>query len=169
MRSVCFWAAFAQDRFISETKDGSLRTAPHIDTTVPMTSFSSVEDVLDKYVPEAEREQVLRVLHGKGSKAIKVPAAIADTADKLNVQVKLEDMTQNAVKEQLRPPRKVRLATIQTQVPIMPNNGTVKEQFEAILARYAELIDMAGELGVNVLGLQEIWTAPFFVATREKY
>merc|ERR1719313_2176494 len=96
---------------------------------------------------------------------MKVPAAVADTADKLNFQVKLEDMTQNAVKEQLRPPRKVRVATIQTQVPIMPNNGTVKEQFDAILARYAELIDAAGALGVNVLGLQEIWTAPFFVAT----
>merc|ERR1719253_1193097 len=134
-----------------------------------MTSFSSAEDVLDKYVPEKEREQVLRVLHGKGSKAVKVPAAVADTADKLNVQVKLEDMTQNAVKEQLRPPKKVRIATIQTQVPIQPNNGTVAEQFDAILARTADLIDAAGALGVNVLGLQEIWTAPFFVATREKY
>merc|ERR1719498_1723616 len=125
MRAAWALVAAAQDRFISEyTKDGALRTAPHIDSSVPMTSFSSVEDVLDKYVPEKEREQVLRVLHGKGSKALKVPAAVADRADALNVQVKLEDMTQNAVKEQLRPPRKVRLATIQSQVPIMPNNGT---------------------------------------------
>jgi len=169
MRGVCLWVAVAQDRFISEVQDGRLRTAPHIDTAVPMTSFSSVEDIIEKYVPEKEREQVFRVMHGKGSKALKVPAAIANKADALNFQVKLEDMTQNAVKEQLRPPRKVRVATIQTQVPLMPNNGTVKQQFDAIMDRYAEMIDAAGALGVNVLGLQEIWTAPFFVATREKY
>ena len=34
--------------------------------------------------------------------------------------------------------------------------------------RYSTLIDAAGKLGVNILGLQEAWTCPFFFATREK-
>jgi beta-ureidopropionase len=63
----------------------------------------------------------------------------------------------------------VRLGTIQTAVPMQPTNGTMAEQFEAILARYSTLIDAAGKLGVNILGLQEAWTCPFFFATREKY
>lgn len=148
---------------------GELKAAPYVNTKEPMTSFSSVEDILEEYIPKDQLAQVRRVMNGKSSKSLKLPPKVAQLADDLDVQIKLEDMTANAVKEQMRGPRKVRISTIQTAVPIQPSNGTVKEQFDAIVERYDALIDAAGMMGVQILGLQEAWTAPFFVATREKY
>jgi hypothetical protein len=34
------------------------------------------------------------------------------------------------------------------------------------MARIKQIIELAALEGVNVLGLQEIWTAPFFMCTR---
>jgi hypothetical protein len=35
--------------------------------------------------------------------------------------------------------------------------------------RIRDIIELAALEKVNVLGLQEIWTAPFFMCTRERY
>jgi beta-ureidopropionase len=150
--------------------DGSFPTAPLVDVNEPMTAIPSVEDALEKYLPEKELAQVKRILYGKGSKAKAVPAAVQAAADAANFQIVYEDMTQNAMKEQMREPRVVRVATIQTAIVHQPKDGaSLKEQYDAILARTEQIIDQAGALGVNVLGLQETWTCPFFFATREKY
>eukprot|EP00747_Dinoflagellata_sp_TGD_P164012 gnl/TRDRNA2_/TRDRNA2_183366_c0_seq1.p1 gnl/TRDRNA2_/TRDRNA2_183366_c0~~gnl/TRDRNA2_/TRDRNA2_183366_c0_seq1.p1 ORF type:complete len:463 (+),score=91.62 gnl/TRDRNA2_/TRDRNA2_183366_c0_seq1:74-1462(+) len=152
---------------------GVAKHAHNVDPTDPFTAVPSVEDILEKYVPETERKEVFRMLHGKGSKPLPIPATVQEVADKENFQVKLEGMTQNALKEQNpfgdRSPRVVRIAAIQNAVPIQPDKGTLKEQFEAIVARVETLIDAAGGMGVNICLLQEAWTAPFFFATREKY
>eukprot|EP00929_Paragymnodinium_shiwhaense_P061689 TRINITY_DN30839_c0_g1_i1.p1 TRINITY_DN30839_c0_g1~~TRINITY_DN30839_c0_g1_i1.p1 ORF type:complete len:456 (-),score=140.90 TRINITY_DN30839_c0_g1_i1:377-1744(-) len=152
---------------------GVPKHAYNVDVTDPFTAVPSVEDIIDKYVPEAEKETVMSILHGKGSVKLPIPADVQKTADELNFQVKLQGMTQNAIKEQNpfgdRAPKVVRLSAIQMAVPIQPNAGTLKEQFDAILNRTETLIDAAAGLGANVVLLQEAWTCPFFFATREKY
>jgi len=153
--------------------NGVAKHAHNVDPKVPFTSVPSVEDILNKYVPEKERSVVMSILHGKGSKSLPIPADVQELADKENFQVKLEGMTQNAVKEQNpfgnRNSRIVRICPIQMAVPIQPCDGTLKEQYDAIVARTDTLLNAAGKLGANIVLLQECWTCPFFFATREKY
>ncbi len=37
------------------------------------------------------------------------------------------------------------------------------------MKRIKEIIEVAALENVNVIGLQEIWNAPFFMCTRERY
>ena len=135
----------------------------------PMSDIPNVESVLEKYLPEKELKQVKRILYGKGSKPLDVPATLQAKADNANFQISLQDMTQNARKEVMREPQVVRVGTLQSAIPMQPTDGDIKQQYDKIVERHEELINAAGELGIQVLGLQEAWTAPFFFATREKY
>lgn len=74
----------------------------------------------------------------------------------------------NAEKEQTRPQRIVKVAAVQNRI-VLPTDKPVAEQKKAIMNRIKEIIELAAIEKVNVLGLQEIWTAPFFVCTRERY
>lgn len=152
---------------------GVAKHAHNVDPTNTFTSVPSVEDIINKYVPEKERGVIMGILHGKGSKPLPIPKDVQELADRENYQLKLEGMTQNAVKEQNpfgdRPPRVVRLCSIQFAVPIHPKDGSLKEQYDAIVARTEKLLNAAAKLGANVVLLQETWTCPFFFATREKY
>lgn len=153
--------------------NGVPKHAHNVDPTDPFTATPSVEDVLEKYVPEPERSEVLRMLHGKGSVALPIPPKVQEVADRENFQVKLQGMTQNAIKEQNpfggREPRVVRIAAIQNAIAVQPNASGLKDQVEGTWGRVETLIDAAGGLGANVVLLQETWPAPFFFATREKY
>jgi len=153
--------------------EGVPKHAHNVDPTVAFTSVPSVEDIINKYVPEKERAVIMSILHGKGSKPLPIPADVQEAADKGNFQVKLEGMTQNAVKEQNpfgdRPARITRLCAIQFAVPIHPKDGTLREQYDAIVARTDTLLNNAAKMGANICLLQECWTCPFFFATREKY
>src|SRR5690606_21214867 len=44
----------------------------------------------------------------------------------------------------------------------------VDKQMKAIRDRIETIFQAAHHAGVNVIGLQECWTAPFFMCTREK-
>ncbi|CAF5022678.1 unnamed protein product [Rotaria socialis] len=50
-----------------------------------------------------------------------------------------------------------------------PTTATVKEQRDAIHQRIDQMLAVAHECQVNVVGLQEAWTMPFAFCTREKY
>ena len=60
------------------------------------------------------------------------------------------------------------MGAVQNKLVISPSNS-VAEQKRTLMERISDIIELAALEGVNVLGLQEIWNAPFFLCTREKY
>lgn len=61
----------------------------------------------------------------------------------------------------------VRVGLIQHSIK-NPTTDPVWDQYQGILAHVDKMIDTAGFMGVNILGLQEVWTMPFAFCTREK-
>lgn len=59
--------------------------------------------------------------------------------------------------EQTRPPRIVRIGAIQNTIQ-KPTTASVEEQRDAIFQRIDQLLAVAHECGVNVIGLQEAWS-----------
>jgi len=51
---------------------------------------------------------------------------------------------------------------------VLPTTDPIPKQMEAIREKIGTMIKAAHYSGVNVIGLQECWTAPFFMCTREK-
>ncbi|KAL0489907.1 beta-ureidopropionase [Acrasis kona] len=151
-------------------KQSKLKTNPGVDTSNPMTSFSSVDDVLAEYLPEKELEQVRRVLYGKSCQDLTktLPEKELTESETKNYDLKYFSMVDNAIQEQLRPRRVVKIGVIQNAI-VKPTNASVQDQYLAIRDRVTEMIHAAGRLGVNVLGLQEAWTMPFAFCTRERY
>lgn len=72
-----------------------------------------------------------------------------------------------AAAEQKRAPRVTRVGLIQNACT-HPTTDPYVEQQKGIMRRVADLLDAAGEAGVNVVCLQEAWNMPFAFCTREK-
>lgn len=72
-----------------------------------------------------------------------------------------------AQEEQLRRPRKVKIAAIQNKI-VLPTTAPVAEQREAIHRRVGLMIEAAALSGAQVIGLQEAWPMPFAFCTRER-
>lgn len=72
-----------------------------------------------------------------------------------------------ADKEQLRPPRIVRIGVIQNEIELSTKEP-VLDQVSAIHRKVGALIDLAGANGVNIICMQEAWTMPFAFCTRER-
>eukprot|EP00922_Rhytidocystis_sp_ex-Travisia-forbesii_P004700 GHVS01006916.1.p1 GENE.GHVS01006916.1~~GHVS01006916.1.p1 ORF type:complete len:419 (+),score=45.64 GHVS01006916.1:75-1331(+) len=63
--------------------------------------------------------------------------------------------------------RPVRIGVIQHGI-VESTSAPVDKQYRAIQSRVEKLIDAAGLMGVQIIGLQETWTMPFAFCTREK-
>mmetsp|Transcript_35047 Transcript_35047/g.56712 ORF Transcript_35047/g.56712 Transcript_35047/m.56712 type:complete len:409 (+) Transcript_35047:164-1390(+) len=132
-----------------------------------MGEFSSIEDILERYVPEKERAQVNGVLYGRLPEIIQVPENVQALAADGAFEVKAFKFD-NAVPEQLRPRRLVRLGLVQHAI-VKPTTDPLQDQYLAIEAKVRKIAEAAAAMGVNILALQEAWTCPFFFCTREKY
>ena len=62
----------------------------------------------------------------------------------------------------------MKIAAIQNKI-LLPTTEPVQKQKLALMNRIKEIIEIAALEGANVIGLQEAWTCPFFMCTREKY
>lgn len=133
--------------------------------TGALAEIDSLESLLHK-LPEADQKEAFRILYGDLPEALVIPESVSRAAEKHDFEVAAYRFA--AAKEQRRAPRVVRAGVIQTQI-VKPTDAPVLEQYEAIRDRTGQLIHAAGEMGVNVLGLQEAWTMPFAFCTREKY
>lgn len=125
----------------------------------------SLEAILAK-LPEADRAEAMRILYGELPDTLAVPEAVARYAKTHDFDVALYKF--HAAAEQRREPRIVRAGVIQTQI-LKPTDAPVTEQFDAIVDRTEQLIHAAGQLGTQVICLQEAWTMPFAFCTREKH
>lgn len=59
----------------------------------------------------------------------------------------------------------VKVGAIQNKI-VLETTRPILEQKRAIMDRIKQIIELAAIEGVNVIGLQEIWNAPFFMCTR---
>ena len=130
----------------------------------PSHEVDSLERILSQ-LPDADRKEAMRILYGDLPETIAIPQEIQNIADSKDFEIAAYRFV--AAKEQRRKPRVVRIGVIQNQI-IESTSAPVEDQYQALANRIGEIIEVAGAMGVNVLGLQEAWTMPFAFCTREK-
>jgi len=134
--------------------------------TAETFKLSSLEDCLTK-VPAADLKDLKAAIYGRpDDNELPVSAAAKKIADANNFVIKTYKF--EAIKEDIRKPRVVRVAAIQTSI-VAPTTAPGSVQRQKIFEKTGKIIDAAALENVNVLCLQELWAAPYFFATREKY
>ena len=155
-----------------DTCDASTCSVPHsVADDGSLASYDSVEAILEKHLGANSEglKEVKRVLYGwnRGNEvsAMKLPTKATSMAKEGKFQI--EGYEFKAAPEEMRAPRLVTIGAIQNAI-VANTSAPFLEQRQAIYDRVTQLIEAAGEAGVDVLGLQEAWTMPFAFATREK-
>ncbi|KAI8434051.1 hypothetical protein MSG28_012201 [Choristoneura fumiferana] len=72
-----------------------------------------------------------------------------------------------AAKEETRPPRLVKLGLVQHSIVLLTDQP-IKLQRDAIFRKIEKFVQTAAKEGVQILCLEETWSMPFFLGTREK-
>uniref|UniRef100_A0A1I8A8E8 Beta-ureidopropionase n=1 Tax=Steinernema glaseri TaxID=37863 RepID=A0A1I8A8E8_9BILA len=124
-----------------------------------------VEELLNANLKGKDLEEVYRILYGRILKPIEFSTDLSKFAADNNIQ--LAGYVIEAAKEQLRAPRKVRIAAIQNSI-VEATTAPIAQQREAIHRRVGQMIEIAAQGGANIIGLQEAWTMPFAFCTRER-
>ncbi len=145
-----------------DTIEQVLQSIPEAPAVPP--EIHSLERLLRK-LPEEDQKEAFRILYGDLPQPIDIPKDVAAFAKSHDFDVEAHRFS--AAREQRRAPRIVRIGVIQNQI-VLPTDAPVEDQFQALCDRTGKMIRAAGEMGVNVLGLQEAWTMPFAFCTREK-
>jgi len=129
-----------------------------------------LEDVLQKYIPEAELLEVKRVLFGVNGGGPLGETEVAEEASELAKThgFDIKSYKFSCLTENLRTPRIVKIGLIQNSIHDLDTSKPISEQIQAIRDIVGPLLDAAGLAGVNVVCLQEAWTMPFAFCTREK-
>ena len=137
-------------------------------------NFKSLEECLNKYIPENELKEVKRILYGRSDEwvsfyqcniflifnntsrnSIKLPESATQLAKANNFELKAYKF--EAQKEDVRQQRVVRVGAIQNSIAV-PTTEPVSVQIKAIYEKIGKIIDGAALAGVNVLCLQEAWS-----------
>ena len=127
--------------------------------------LTSLEEVLEQFLPEGELAEVQRVLYGRPAKILELSQEARESARVKDFE--LRGWSMPASPEETSPPRNVTIALVQNKV-VLPTDAPVLEQVEANHRRVGELIETAGQAGANVVCLQEAWTMPYGLCTRER-
>ena len=127
--------------------------------------LTSLEGVLEQFLPESQLAEVQRVLYGRPAKVLELEEEVKATARAKDFE--LQAWSIPASPEETRPPRNVTIALVQNKV-VLPTDAPVLEQVQANHKRVGELIETAGRAGANIVCLQEAWTMPYGLCTRER-
>ncbi|XP_075541325.1 beta-ureidopropionase pyd3 isoform X1 [Dermacentor variabilis] len=127
--------------------------------------FESVEKILTEHLPPEELQKVRGVLYGKECAALDLDSEALALATEHKFELKGYRMV--AEKEEMRPPRVVRLGLVQNRI-VLPTTEPVAAQREALHHRIETIVEAAALCGVNVICFQETWHMPFAFCTREK-
>ncbi|CAH0725047.1 unnamed protein product, partial [Brenthis ino] len=73
----------------------------------------------------------------------------------------------SAANEEVRKPNVLRLGLIQHSI-VLPTDKPINQQRRAIYDKIEKVIDVAASEDVRILCLQECWTMPFFLCTKDK-
>lgn len=148
--------------------------------TAPITKnsngeFTSLEAALMKHLPEAGgvRAEALRILYGSTAADMTSDTdscrGAVEMATKHGFELGGVYRLMGAESEQLRcEPRRVRIAAIQNSIAAS-TSLPIAEQKAAMFDKIRILIEAAAVGGANIVCLQECWTSPFFMCTRERY
>ena len=127
--------------------------------------LTSLEEVLEEFLPESQLAEVQRVLYGRPAQILELSKEAREFARVKDFE--LQGWSMPASPEETRPPRKVTIALVQNKV-VLPTDAPIREQVEANHRRVGELIETAGQAGANIVCLQEAWTMPYGLCTRER-
>lgn len=72
-----------------------------------------------------------------------------------------------ASREEIRTPRIVKIGLVQHSI-VLETNQSLTKQREAIFEKLQSIIELAALENVQILCLQETWSMPFFLCTRQK-
>jgi dihydropyrimidinase len=129
--------------------------------------LKSLEFVINNFIPQGKvLNETKRIIYGTNNHPLEVTKKSKELAKQNNFEIKSYRM--NAAEEQGRKPNIVKIGAIQNKI-VIPTSEPILKQVEEIRNRIAKIIEAAYHSGVNVICLQECWTAPFFYCTREKY
>uniref|UniRef100_UPI003590076C beta-ureidopropionase isoform X2 n=1 Tax=Myxine glutinosa TaxID=7769 RepID=UPI003590076C len=128
-------------------------------------NMHSLERCLEKNLPPAELSEVRRMLFGGESEVLQVSEGAQKLAKAGGFEILAYKL--GAQKEQLRPPRCMRVGLLQHSV-FLPTTAPVEQQVAASHKHVGEMAAAAAACGVNVICMQEAWTMPFGFCTREK-
>ncbi|KAK6736172.1 hypothetical protein RB195_019069 [Necator americanus] len=129
------------------------------------SEFESVENSLKAHLPGREYDEVRRILYGRAYPELPIPPEAKETAARHNFEIQAYEIS--AQEEQLRAPRKVRVACVQNSIAL-PTNAPIEEQRKAIHAKVGGMIETAAVAGANIVCLQETFMMPFAFCTRER-
>lgn len=121
---------------------------------------------MKSHLPPKIFEDVRQIFYGTKTDEIALSSATIERAKNSDVEVK--HFRINSEKEENRDPRIVRVAAIQNKI-VLPTTESVQKQKQALMDRIKEIIEISVGEGANIIALQEIWNAPFFMCTRERY
>ncbi|CAB1446812.1 unnamed protein product [Pleuronectes platessa] len=127
--------------------------------------FESLEECLRSHLPAAELSEVSRILYGRETTKLELPACAVDAASERDFELKGYGF--EAALEQLRPARRIRVGLIQHRI-VLPTDAPILDQINAMHSRVGEMVEVAAMCGVNIICFQETWTMPFAFCTREK-
>jgi dihydropyrimidinase len=125
----------------------------------------SMNEILQNHSVELQKEYK-RIVLGDNIDSIEIDNKLLSLSKSNNFEVKAFKI--KTIKDEENPPRIVRLGAIQNKI-VLPTTDSISKQKQAIMDRVGQLIEAAYHSKVNVIGLQECWTCPFFMCTREKY
>uniref|UniRef100_A0A2L2YEE7 Beta-ureidopropionase n=2 Tax=Parasteatoda tepidariorum TaxID=114398 RepID=A0A2L2YEE7_PARTP len=128
--------------------------------------IDNIDSILEAHLPEDDLRYVKRVLYGKELKKLEFSEGVLAEATSKNLELK--GYVFDALPEDLRPPRLVRVGLVQHAI-VEPTTAPISKQREAIHNRVREIVEIAAQCGVNIICFQEAWTMPFAFCTRERY
>ncbi|WKX93866.1 hypothetical protein Q1695_011268 [Nippostrongylus brasiliensis] len=126
--------------------------------------FDSVEEAL-KGLPEKDYKEVRRILYGREHPPLAIPEKAGEIAKSNDFEI--QGYVISAAAEQLRPPKRVRIAAIQNAIA-RPTTDSVDDQKRGLYEKMSAMIEAAALAGANIVCLQETWMMPFAFCTRER-
>ncbi|KAB0791736.1 hypothetical protein PPYR_03536 [Photinus pyralis] len=128
------------------------------------TEFNNIDEILGKLSLD-DQAKIKGVLYGKGCRIIELPGEVRDVAERAGMEIAGYGFP--GKKEQVRPPRVVRVGAFQNKLP-MATTAPIAEQRSALFQMAKVAIAVASKAEVNVFCFQEAWNMPFAFCTREK-
>ncbi|XP_063382966.1 beta-ureidopropionase-like [Cydia fagiglandana] len=126
----------------------------------------TVDSLMKQYLPKEQLKEFNRIYYGREDHCeLNLKKSTSQAGEENNVEIAAYSF--NAAKEETRKPRLVKLGLIQHSI-VLTTNTSIKEQRQAIFAKIENIIKIAAGEGVKILCLQETWSMPFFLCTREK-
>ncbi|XP_045538762.1 beta-ureidopropionase-like [Papilio machaon] len=128
---------------------------------------NSLETIINNNLNGYDLEQYNRIYYGRRNHLeVPIKESSKDKSEEFDFDIIAYSFP--AKIEQIRPARIVKIGVIQHSI-VLPTDQPISLQKAAIFEKVKVIIETAGEEGVNILCLQELWNMPMFVATREKH